>query len=148
MHLFSRNLRLTDFKTQTERHPTDNPITRGPAGSWTQMGLDDVRANLLGQVAEQVWILRVYERLQARTYARGRLPHTFPERTTSGRQPVLKCQLFPSRNQMYDRPLLVKEGGQIERGRACTDYCDFCATEVLQIRMREAMRQQFRGQAL
>ena len=56
----------------------------------------------------------------------------------------MKCELRLPSNQVDHRALLVEERGQIERRRARADHHDFCATELLQIAMREAVGQQFR----
>src|SRR5215813_5482668 len=147
-NLFLTDLRPTHLKAEGERHPPDDPIAHGPAGGRAQMCLHDLHANLSGQAAEQAWILRVYERLQARTYAGRRLTHPFPKGTLAGRPPVVKYQFLRPGDQVYDRALLTEERGKIKRGSARPDDCDFGAAEFLQIAMRKAMRHERRRTVL
>src|SRR5215471_13626578 len=147
-NLFLRDLRPTHLKAEGERHTPDDPIAHGPASCRAQMCLHDLHANLSGQAAEQAWILGVYERLQARTYAGRRLTHPFPKRTLSGQPPVVKYQFLRPGDQMYDRALLMEQRRNIKRGSARPDDCYSCATEFLQIAMREAMRHERRRTVL
>src|SRR6516164_1059889 len=145
---FLRDLRPTHLKAEGERHTPDDPIAHGPTSRRAQMCLHDLHANLSGQAAEQAWILRVDERLQARTYAGRRLTHLFPKRTLSGQPPVVKYEFLRPGDQMYDRALLIEQRGKIKRGSARPDDRYSCAAEFLQIAVREAMRHERRRTVL
>src|SRR5258708_4440036 len=72
------------------------------------------------------------------------MPHSFPERTASGSQLALNCELRLPGYPVDHRALLVDERSHTERRRARADHRDSCTTELREIAMREAVRQQFR----